>query len=121
MANDTPLKEPRKRGRPVGSKKKKKKRRNNATEADEAFGEAFRNVPTIENIVEVIDSTGEKELIMLIQIWKRLRDLGWSYFLLDMKKMRDLMMIMEAEREKKQLLMMKLMIMLDFDQPIFMM
>ena len=60
MATDTPLKELRKRGRPKGSKNKKKKRRNDATAVDEAFGGGFRNVPVIENIVEVTDSTGER-------------------------------------------------------------
>ena len=65
------MNEPKKRGRPKGSKnktrktRKTRKKRNEATAAaDEAFEEAFRNVPAIENIVMMTDSTvgGERRV-----------------------------------------------------------
>ena len=54
-----------KRGRPKGSKNKntkKQRRRDDATAADDAFGEAFSNVPPIENISEVIDCSERRRV-----------------------------------------------------------
>ena len=57
MSNDLPPREPKKRGRPKGSRNKKKTKRQRQLEAaataDDAFERAFQNVPAIDNIGEI--------------------------------------------------------------------
>ena len=65
MANGFVSRVPKKRGRPKGSKNKRKsRRRNDATAADDAFKEAFKDtIPAIDNIDEIIEEDSNKRQV----------------------------------------------------------